>query len=451
MASSRDNDAPRDPAAEAVDALLIGALYDELSPGEQRDLSAHLARASADGGADALEQLTTTRTLTRVVAERSQFFAPVDPPSSLSAMLMQEAARRRAPAKSSGLLAWLGNALRSVGRHPAMASAAAFAVVGVVVGGLYLRGQGVPVEQTAMSVAVATATVNVPASSAAAPSAGHSATEGISMAPTVPATTPPAAPSAASQNQQNLRKLAIKATNEANGFTAQLDDTPVLGKGEHVARASNSAFDVGDDSKASQRPADGVVAIGSVAANGVQAYDKNDNDDRDQAETRRSAPAKAKKTVGDSIEVTTAQPDLKTADGDGPAGAGAGASVTGQFAQAPVQSETSKDRASAAPAPQAAQTAKPTAKQGEDTAAASALHDKLIALNTSGNCDNASRVERSIADRYPRYYANAVESDSRVSPCRAEVARKRAEETTSKAAHAAPAKPAAADAAHVKK
>ena len=494
MASRRDNDsspaeasggAPRDPAAESVDALLIGALYDELSPSEQRELTAHLARNSADG--DALAQLTTTRDVSRSVAERGQFFAPVEPPSSLSALLMQEAARRRAPAKSPGLFAWLAETFRSVGRHPAMASAAAFAVVGVVVGGLYMRGQGAPVEQTAAVAppAVTATAMNVPAAGAAGP-----------MAAATPAA-PPAVDQGEAQaapapqvprSSANLEKAVTAQANEASGYTARLADTPTLGQGSHLPSESNSAFEVGDDGKA--RPGDGVVAT-VTQVNGLRSqatmqsgggnavattdskqrsgpgFDNGGSRDLDEAEIDSRRAKKAKGSTGDSIEVTTPEPDLKNIDGNAPAGA---PSPNQHFAAAPVQAESGKDRATAPPPPPPAppsQVAKPSPSpppktpkeaQSEDTGAASKLHNKLIALNTSGICGNANRVERDIADRYPRYYADAVESDSRLSPCRAEVARRRAEESpaaASKAAKAAPAKPtkpaAAADEPAVKK
>src|SRR4051794_7355261 len=72
-----------------IDALLISALYGELTPADEARLTTHLESHPADKSA--LGLLTETR-----AAFRDSGFAglQVDPPQAISAILLQEAARR---------------------------------------------------------------------------------------------------------------------------------------------------------------------------------------------------------------------------------------------------------------------------------------------------------------------------------------------------------------------
>src|SRR5690349_12827895 len=79
-----------------IDALLIGALYGELTPADEARLTAHLESHPADR--TALADLTRTRAAIR----DSRIFAfQWEPPHSVSALLLQEASRRAPrPARS---------------------------------------------------------------------------------------------------------------------------------------------------------------------------------------------------------------------------------------------------------------------------------------------------------------------------------------------------------------
>jgi hypothetical protein len=106
-----------------IDALLIGALYGELTPSQESELTAHLASHPADKAA--LEGLTLTRDQVR----SSRILAvQVEPPQSVSALLIQEAARRapKAPSEGEG---WFARFVRSFVQHPAMAAAAMLVLV----------------------------------------------------------------------------------------------------------------------------------------------------------------------------------------------------------------------------------------------------------------------------------------------------------------------------------
>ena len=72
-----------------IDALLIGALYGELTPADEARLAAHLESHPADRSA--LDGLQVARD---AVKQSRIFDVQADPPQAVSAILLQEAARR---------------------------------------------------------------------------------------------------------------------------------------------------------------------------------------------------------------------------------------------------------------------------------------------------------------------------------------------------------------------
>ncbi len=107
---------------QEIDALLISALYGELTPAEETRLETHLGSHPADK--TALAALTSTREAVR--ASRI-LQVQLDPPQSVSALLLQEAARRAPkPVQQEG---WFARLARSFMAHPAMAAAAMLVVV----------------------------------------------------------------------------------------------------------------------------------------------------------------------------------------------------------------------------------------------------------------------------------------------------------------------------------
>ena len=116
-----------------IDALLIGALYGELTPADEARLAAHLESHPTDR--TALDQLTHARGLVKPYLTEL-----VDPPQAISALLLQEAARR-APRKVSSdhTESWFQRFVRSFMAHPAMAAAAMLVLVIGVAGTMYVR------------------------------------------------------------------------------------------------------------------------------------------------------------------------------------------------------------------------------------------------------------------------------------------------------------------------
>src|ERR1043166_8735368 len=122
------------PDRTEIDALLIGALYGELTPADEARLTAHLESHPADR--TALSDLTRTRAAVR----ESRILAfQFDPPQGISALLLREASRR-APRPAPATEGWFQRFVRAFMAHPAMAAAAMLVLVVGVAGTLYLRG-----------------------------------------------------------------------------------------------------------------------------------------------------------------------------------------------------------------------------------------------------------------------------------------------------------------------
>jgi len=118
-----------------IDALLIGSLYGELSSADEARLRAHLESHPADR--TALDGLTRAR---HAVRASRIFEVQLEPSQAVSALLLQEAARR-APrkARTEEREGWFVRLRRSFLMHPAMAAAAMLVVVVGVAGTLYMR------------------------------------------------------------------------------------------------------------------------------------------------------------------------------------------------------------------------------------------------------------------------------------------------------------------------
>src|SRR5436309_587140 len=124
-----------------IDALLVGALYGELTPADEARLTAHLESHPADR--TALDDLKVAR---QAVRESRFLEVLLDPPQALSALLLQEA-HRRAPkqvrANDDERAGWFQRFVRNVMMHPAMAAAAMLVIVLGVATTMYVK-QGDP-------------------------------------------------------------------------------------------------------------------------------------------------------------------------------------------------------------------------------------------------------------------------------------------------------------------
>jgi hypothetical protein len=120
-----------------IDALLIGALYGELTPADEARLQTHLESHPADKSA--LADLTSAR---EAVRESRFLTVQLEPPQAVSALLLQEASRHapaRAVAKEAPRESWFARFVAAFARNPSWAAAAMVVVVVGVAGTMYLR------------------------------------------------------------------------------------------------------------------------------------------------------------------------------------------------------------------------------------------------------------------------------------------------------------------------
>lgn len=165
------------PAGHDFDALLMGALYGELSAVEESRLQAHLAAHPAD------QQIFHELTRTREAIRAGVAAAFVEPPQAISALLLQEAARRapKIAPEASGAAEGGGRWMRwltSLLAHPGLAAAAMLVVVVGVAGSMYLRGGAKLAETSAPMSSQPAATAP---SEAAAASSGAARGDGVAM------------------------------------------------------------------------------------------------------------------------------------------------------------------------------------------------------------------------------------------------------------------------------
>ncbi|HEV7555244.1 MAG TPA: hypothetical protein VGO00_07320 [Kofleriaceae bacterium] len=184
-----------------IDALLISALYGELTPADEARLSQHLESHPTDR--TALADLTRARLAVREsrILERQ-----VEPPQSVSAMLLQEAARRAPRKVDSEKRSWLQRLMMSLVAHPAMAAAATLVLVVGVAGSLYMRNG----DQFADKTAANNATI----------AADH---EPAMQAPTAPVTKPKGAAAEIASDDFAA---------SGSSYQVHLDDTTTTAKAE---------------------------------------------------------------------------------------------------------------------------------------------------------------------------------------------------------------------------
>lgn len=187
------------PEGQDIDALLVGALYGELTPAEQARLTAHLEARPADR--KVLENLRATRDVIRGSAVMAR---PIEPPPGVSALLLQEAARRAPKRVADGEpRGWLAKFFSSFVAHPALASVASLVLVVGVAGTLYLKSGGEPLAEKEIVQAPAASPsseskLSRSPPSAAEPSAAEASTPAPSRsrssgAPSDPSAYPPSA------------------------------------------------------------------------------------------------------------------------------------------------------------------------------------------------------------------------------------------------------------------
>jgi hypothetical protein len=427
-----------------IDALLIGALYGELTPAEEAQLDAHLESHPADR--QALDDLTAARTAIR---DSRVFATLLDPPQAVSALLLQEAARRsprparRESAEHDG---WFARLRRSFMAHPAMAAAAMLVLCVGVAGSMYLRhgnksfseAQVAPAQLADAERAAATSTESTISMGAASQSPQSPQSQGRmiggaaagSGAPsdvaTGAVTTPPAAAPA-------IAYQAGLADAQAGPGTAQLAEGRKGDSGNGLGRAAPDGFldgrsglrrGVAPPARASKLVVHrDLPEVKELDAPLRYAPKKDvDGDDDGVASSRHGA-------AGGGIASTGAAP------GAAPNAAREDRSANTPPPPPPVAPPATKtvSKASTKPAPAAtpAQLAadkaeaqesadsskKKQAAQSANDAWAHDQHQRLQQLVRAGNCTDAAPLAIAIANRAPDYYAANIATDRNIKQC----------------------------------
>ncbi len=372
-----------------IDALLISALYGELTPADEARLTAHLE--SHPGDKSALADLTRTRTTVR----ESRFLTvQLEPPQAVSAMLLQEATRHRKvavvavePPKES----WFQRFVRSFAAHPAMAAAAMLVIVVGFAGVMWMRkgdsgfaNQQAPASDQGLAV-------NAPAAEPVkeAEELRRNAGSGYAV------------------------QLDEGGSYRADDKKAQLatDDDTIVAKGEKADSAK--------DAVATKRPTVKSTPPRTYITTESPKYAPKEIDNAPTGDLGVEGAKPGRVAVGGTSGAR--RPDVVIADGKSPSPA------------PPADPATATPRA---PSPKGGQTVArgmgsaggPTTgadesqlrdkdKVDEETRWARDQHAKVTVAVKANNCKEAAALALALSNRAPAYYGANVESDRELKQC----------------------------------
>ena len=376
-----------------IDALLIGALYGELTPADEARLVAHLESHPTDR--TALDDLTHARS---VVRESRIFQVQLEPPQAISALLLQEAARRapkKAMREETEKESWFHRFLHSFMSHPAMAAAAMLVLVVGVASTLYLKKGDHFADQSAPAGApVAHELDRAPAAS---PPSDQWRADKASNGDSITAPTAPGAAAAGSGSAFGA-DLAERKGGERDEAQRQLALTDKLqAKAEPKVDAKPDTD--GKDTRAQQATHNAPKHEGVI----VQAPPTLVP--REMPEAKTPAPAK--------VAVDDATKQESTSHGrPGNANSGAAASPPPPAqATAPASSTIARERTADKPTDPAAGEASSLLAWAKDQ------HVRVQALVKAGKCQDAAQLALDLSARAPDYYAQYVATDRTVRPC----------------------------------
>jgi len=382
-----------------IDALLIGSLYGELSSTEEARLTAHLESHPADR--TALADLTRARD---VVRESRILQLQFDPPQSISALLVQEAARR-AP-KPRDEQSWFQRFMRSFMSHPAMAAAAMLVLIVGVAGTVYMRQGDHFAKQTAEAPAA-----EMPAE--------RPAEQGL---------VDQSAAGKAELAQGSGSATVVGAVTAADDFKVRLDEESLRKQAADKVVDDANAPDRAGNREGYAKNKDVDLAFEANNVRGQVAKDPPKqvtlDSGRDQPRKAPVAKTTAKPTARPPrLEVTTPNQGPKdfettTSKLDTGAVAGGGGGATGASApRAPVADPAPGASPPPPPATVAAAEKEKQQKADPQLAWAKEQHGKVIAAVKAGNCQSAANIAVQISNRAPAYYASNVETDRTIKQC----------------------------------
>jgi hypothetical protein len=422
-----------------IDALLVSALYGELTPADEARLSQHLESHPTDR--TVLDDLTRARAAVR---DSRIFELQLEPPQAISALLLQEAARR-APRKivDESKPSWFARLVNSFIAHPAMAAAASLVLVVGVAGTMYLRhGDSQIAERTVTTqkqdeggVATVTATER-----AVPPTA----------APAAPAAQPPMEIAEGADGDGTRKELAKGTASTGQGSAAygvRLDDNSVTAnrrmtdpKAEPKPRLERQ--------RQVDKPRDGLIVNGTVR----QPKDLGENEAKQAARNDASGDMVAAGPGGGGGAMAPSTPTTGFADAKAQAPAHAAAKPDNKLADTRPAQPVTPAPAPPPPPPAAARTAddkNAEAKKEVDDLEKWARGElgKARAYAKSAKCPDAAKTALGISIRAPEFYAQNVADDRDLKSCRSyiEAEREKDSERRAKSRPAKKASPAEAD------
>jgi hypothetical protein len=379
---------------QELDALLVGALYGELGPADEARLAAHLESHPTDR--TALDDLRSTR---KTLVDARFFELWFEPRPAVSALLVQEAARRAPRSEATGE-GWFARFTRSVLSHPAMAAAAMLVVVVGVAGTLYMKKGDLAEPSHAVREAAA---VPVAAASGSAQAAYANNYDSPTIAP-IAGTTPtgPTGPTGTTTSVAGNDGISADVDDKRLALDRARDESAVAKKptAEHAIKQGIEVAPKRFEPKELEKADSGALADNEPAQQGYKGKAA-------PPPPPASAPQTAMATVG------------AAAGG----GAASGSAAGGDAATATDQ-----------------KAADPWARE---------KHESVKSLVSGGRCTDAANAAAAIQARSPDYYSTYVANDRSLKQCMSYIASavEKQEETRAKAAAAKAAKsaPAASD------
>ncbi len=383
-----------------IDALLIGALYGELTPADEARLSAHLDTHPADRGA--LEDLKITR---QSVLESRIFAVVLEPPQAVSALLLQEA-HRRAPkrvvaASEQDEGGWFYRFTRSFLAHPAMAAAAMLVLV--------LGGAGIAYMKNGDQFA---------AKQGAAPSMEAEATVASGSAAAAPA--PMAAGDTAEFAAESGSAINAGLYEPAAERAAEDSDTPADTRTATASASDRWEAQQQATSERKKAPSRGIIVStskGSLKELGAPAG-KNDAfgfDDAPAAGLKGGGRAAGTGAIGHAgaMDGAYAQPPPPPMASAAAPSKATKATAAPRAPEAKPAPELAKDKAPAAAPPQV------TRRDDATLAWAKGEHQRAVSLAQNGECGAAAKVALGVSSRAGDYYAQVMATDRALKQCAA--------------------------------
>jgi hypothetical protein len=383
-----------------IDALLVGALYGELTPADESRLAAHLESHPADRLA--LENMTRARDAvreSRVLAEHHE------PPQAISALLLQEAARRAPKRVEHAKQSWFERLAHAFFARPALAAAAMLVVVVGVAGTMYLT-KGESMVDTGADRRAESATTET----ALAPANTRS-----DQAGTAPVTTPaPALDRVADDQKKNDETVSKNAA-----------ATPAEPQVERKQYKDDYRVSLADHDDVSGGRGQGGQKAGTVAPARPAAHTTATTPAADDVPRRRVAEVRTQSPKPQPQELEKAKAKVELAKEESVSGEATGNTQTPGRTSPPATVPAAPPAQPSPPPPPTPRVQNAPVNQApadkkapsDPIAQAKALHADLVQLVANGKCSEVGAVGNRIASIAPDYYNANVATDRRLKAC----------------------------------